>query len=184
MPGSPSADHTPRPSADPVVRASHYLYQVRRRSPDPNWIRMANPDHQYLAVLTWMGNHVDTLNQTFHGILTDLIACWPVHQRIAVDILVAPLDPDLGIDGFCCFHPQPITLVVDPGRIIAANWPQLVGHEVAHAMARSPGHGEPFYQALTHLCIAQGWPLPPRDRLPYWPPCQPHPQPEQFWLGN
>ncbi|XGB41212.1 MAG: hypothetical protein LVS60_12855 [Nodosilinea sp. LVE1205-7] len=181
-----SSPPTSSPTFDPVVRASCYLAQVRQRSPDPTWIKMAHPDHQYLAVLTWIGNHIDSLNQNFHGILADLISCWPPHQRLPLEILVAPLNADLGIDGFCSFQPQSTTLVVDPGRIIAVNWPQLVGHELAHAMARSPGHGECFHAALAHLCLAQGWPLPPDrcDRLKSWPPCQPHPQPQQFWLGN
>lgn len=173
-------------SVDPVMRATAYLAQVRQRSPDPSWIKMPHRHHQYGAALTWIGNHIDNLNGTFQEILEHLINCWPEHQRIPLELWAAPLDPDLGIDGFCCFHCQPMTLVVDPGRIAIDHWPQLVGHELAHAMAHSPGHGESFQRALSHLCIAQGWPLPPGhgDHLKSWPPCQPHPQPQQFWLGN
>ncbi|HIK46212.1 MAG TPA: hypothetical protein IGR64_15215 [Leptolyngbyaceae cyanobacterium M65_K2018_010] len=150
---------------------------------------MANPEDQFLAVLTWMGWHIHQLNQHLSSILADLMTCLPAQAHPDVAIFAAPIAPRVGVDGFCNLHRQPIALVIDPSRVIPADWPHLVAHELAHAIAGTTGHGAEFHSALSHLCLAQDLPMPPtaraaRDWLRYWPPCRPNPQVDQFWLGH
>jgi hypothetical protein len=150
---------------------------------------MANPEDQHLAVLTWIGQHIHEINQQLHGILIELLACLQPQDRPSVEIFAAPIAPKVGIDGFCNLQTHPITLIVDPSRVIPADWPHLVVHELTHATAHGAGHGPRFYQVLSSLCLAQDLPIPPPDSLnrgvlSYWPPCRPNPQAEQFWLGT
>jgi hypothetical protein len=181
---SPPPAHT-----DPVVRASQYFRLVRQLAPQANWVAMANPDHEHLAVLTWIGLHIHHLNQQLDEILVDLLSCFQPQQQPAVQLFAAPLALHVGVDGFCNLHTQPITLVIDPSRVVPADWPHLLVHELAHAIAGTAGHGLPFYQALSYLCVAQDLPLPPANSvngevLRYWPPCRPNPQALGFWLGQ
>ncbi len=150
---------------------------------------MANAEDQYLAVLTWVGRHIHHLNLQLAAILADVLNCFQPQFRPMVQIFAAPIAPKVQLDGFCNWQAQPITLVIDPSRVVQADWPHLVVHELAHAVACSAGHEAKFYQALSHLCLAQDLPLPPAnslesDVLRYWPPCRLLPQPERFWLGE
>lgn len=179
----------PPPDCDPVVRASAYFRWVRQLSIQPSWIAIANPDDQHLAVQTWIGRHIHIVNQHLQTILDGLLAGIQPADRPAVQILAAPIAPRVGVDGFCNLQTQPMTLVVDPSRVVVADWPHLVAHELAHAIAQAAGHGPRFHQVLSHLCMAEGWPQPPADSLhngvlSYWPPCRSHPQPLDFWLGQ
>ena len=171
---------------DPVSRASRYLSWVRQFLPSYDWVTVVTTDQTELAILTALGSRIYTINQQLTLLLADLISCWPDHCQRSVQILAAPLDPHLRIDGFCNMAVVPTTLIVDPGRVEPRDWPHLITHELAHAMAQTPGHGPGFHRALDHLCVAQGLPLPPSqpELLRFWPPCQPHPQPTEFWLGN
>lgn len=171
---------------DPVSRASRYLSWVRQFLPSYDWVTVVTIDQTELAILTALGSRIYTINQQLTLLLADLISCWPDHHQRSVQILAAPLAPHLRIDGFCNMAVVPTTLIVDPGRVEPRDWPHLIAHELAHAMAQTPGHGPGFHRALDHLCVAQGLPLPPSqpELLRFWPPCQPHPQPAEFWLGN
>lgn len=176
----------PPPNADPVVWANRYLRWVRHQSLQADWIALTNVEDQHLAALTAMGETIHHLNQRLHHILTDLIAGLRSEERPTVQIVAAPIALKVGVDGFCNLHTQPITLIVDPSRSLPADWPHLVVHELAHAVSQGAGHGPRFFQALTALCIAQDFPMPPSDSvqrgvLPYWPPCRPNPEADQFW---
>lgn len=179
----------PEPGVDPVVRANAYLRWVRQRSPQADWIALTMAEEQHLAVLTALGTGIHTLNQRLHQILITLLAGLRPEQRPLVEILAAPIALKVGIDGLCNLHTQPMTLIVDPSRIAVDDWPHLVVHELAHAVTQGTGHGPRFGQALTTLCIAQDLPIPPSDSLqrgllPYWPPCRPNPQADQFWAAG
>ncbi|MFM7529436.1 MAG: hypothetical protein ACKO63_13300 [Nodosilinea sp.] len=180
------SDGYPWPEADPLSRASLYLAWVRRFLPGYDWVTIPSIDQAELAVLTVIGSHIQAINQQLALLLADLINCWPNHRQRSVQVLAAPLTPHLQIDGFCNMAVVPTTLIVDPGRVEPGDWPHLIAHELAHAMAETPGHGPGFYRALEHLCLAQGLPLPPLqpELLRFWPPCQPNPHPARFWLGN
>ncbi|WP_198807575.1 hypothetical protein [Leptolyngbya sp. BL0902] len=179
----------PEPGVDPVVRANAYLRWVRQRSPQSDWITLPVAAEQHLAVLTALGLDIHTLNQQLHQILMDLLAGLRLEERPLVQMVAAPLALRVGIDGLCNLQTQPITLIVDPSRIAVDDWPHLVVHELAHALTQGTGHGPRFFHALTALCIAQDLPIPPSDSLqrgllPYWPPCRPNPQADQFWSAG
>ena len=184
--GCIEASGYPWPEADPVGRASRYLAWVRQLLPGCDWVTLTDISQTELAMLVALGSHIQAINQELTLLLADLISCWPNYHQRSVQILAAPLAPRLRIDGFCNMTVVPTTLIVDPGRVDPRDLTHLVAHELAHAIAQTPGHGPGFYRALEHLCLAQGLPLPPPqpELLKFWPPCQPHPQSTQFWLGN
>lgn len=195
----------PASETDPMLRATNYLSVLRDLSVDPSWISLAHIADPPGEALRWMGQHIHRANQRLHSILSDLLDCFEAALRPSVQIFAAPIAPQAGVDGFCCdipdlaFRgdssegtlrecPSAITLMVDPGRIVPADWPGLVAHELAHSIARVPGHGAEFRRAIAHLCLAQDLPLPPpqldAEALSSWPPCRHNPQPELFWLGK
>lgn len=196
------ASHWQRPpETDALLWATQYLGVLRDLAPQPRWISLAHIADPPGEALQWIGRHGHRVNQRLGEILADLLDCFEVSCRPRVQILAAPIAPSAGVDGFYstglseALRPGqadlaglPITLMVDPGRIVAADWPGLVAHELAHSVAIAGGHGAEFRQAIAHLCLAQDLPLPPPDldaaALNAWPPCRRTPQPEQFWLGQ
>lgn len=168
------------------MRGSQYLQWVRHRSLQADWVAITTAEPDYLAVLTTLGERVHHLNQRLHHILTDLLRGIHPATRPRVEVWAAPIALKVGVDGFCNRYTQPITLIVDPSRIVPGDWPHLVVHELAHAMTQETGHGPGFFQALSTLCLAQDLPIPPSDSLergvlPVWPPCRPNPEAEPFW---
>jgi len=178
----------PATGADPGLRASQYMTQLRDLAVQPRWIGLDHIADPPGVALTWIGHHIHQVNQQLNTILLDLLACFEPAQRPRVQIFAAPLVPQAGVDGFYNDGTVPITLMVDPGRIVPADWPSLVAHELAHGVAGASGHGAEFGRAIAHLCLAQDLPLPPptlnAEALRHWPPCRRNPQPEQFWLGQ
>lgn len=192
----------PASGTDPELRATRYLSVLRDLSVEPSWISLAHVADPPGEALIWLGQHLHRVNQRLQAILSDLLGCFEVALRPSVQIFAAPIAPQAGVDGFCCDvpalalrgdspegnRPRAITLMVDVGRIVPADWPGLVAHELAHGIARLPGHGAEFNRAIAHLCLAQDLPLPPpqldAEALSSWPPCRHNPQPELFWLGK
>lgn len=194
----------PASGADPVVRATQYLGLLRDLSVEPRWIALAHVADPPGEALSWIGQHIHRVNQQLNAILSDLLECFETVSSPDMQIFAAPIAPQAGVDGFCCDglspvesdfpngtpheRSAPITLIVDAGRIVPADWPGLVAHELAHAIARIPGHGVEFGRAIAHLCLAQDLPMPSpqldSEALRYWPPCRHNPQPELFWLGR
>jgi hypothetical protein len=186
----------PDPNADLHLRGTQYLAILRELAIQPGWISLAHIADPPGGVLDWIGQHIHQVNQRLNGILIDLLGCFEPAQRSQVQIFAAPIAPQAGVDGFCNRRTAPITLMVDPGHIVPADWPGLVAHELAHGVAESgdrsdglgQGHSERFGRAIAHLCLAQDLPLPAPDldaqALSYWPPCRRAPQPEQVWLGQ
>ncbi|MGB3311040.1 MAG: hypothetical protein WBG32_11855 [Nodosilinea sp.] len=177
----------PAPGDDPVLRATQYLSLLRDLAVQPSWISLDHIADPPGAALSWIGVHVHEVNRQLNTILSDLLACFEVNQRPEVQIFAAPIATQAGVDGFCCDR-SPTTLMVDPGRILPADWPGLVAHELAHAVAKASGHGAEFERAIAHLCLAQDLPVPTpnlsANALSHWPPCRHNPQPEAFWLGQ
>ncbi|MEA5447821.1 hypothetical protein VB780_04520 [Leptolyngbya sp. CCNP1308] len=195
----------PTDNTDSMLRATGYLSVLRDLSIEPGWISLAHVADPPGEALIWIGQHIHRVNQRLQAILNDLLGCFEPALRPSVQIFAAPIGPQAGVDGFCCNvpnvafrrdsprgtpceRPSTITLMVDPGRIVPADWPGLVAHELAHGIARLPGHGAEFRRAIAHLCLAQDLPLPPppldAEGLSSWPPCRHNPQPELFWLGQ
>ncbi len=177
----------PTPGDDPVLRATQYLGLLRDLAVQPGWISLDHIADPPGAALSWIGQHVHEVNQQLNAILSDLLTCFEANQRSRVQLFAAPIAPHAGVDGFCRDR-SPITLMVDPGRIVPADWPGLVAHELAHAVAGASGHGAEFAGAIAHLCLAQDLPVPApnlgAEALSYWPPCRRNPDPKQFWLGQ
>lgn len=189
--------HPPAPDLDPTLRATQYLGVLRDLAVQRGWISLAHIADPPGAALVWIGQNIHRTNQQLHAILNDALDCFEPAQRPGVQIFAAPIAPEAGVDGFCSdglglssghLGDRPITLMVDPGRIVPADWPKLVAHELAHGVVRSAGHGEKFSRAIAHLCLAQDLPLPPptlsAEGLRSWPPCRRTPRPELFWLGQ
>ncbi|MFQ4138619.1 hypothetical protein PGN35_020125 [Nodosilinea sp. PGN35] len=190
----------PTGSPDPERRAAQYLGVLRDLAVEPRWISLAHVADPPGEALRWIGQHIHRVNQRLQTILSDLLGCFEPALSPHVQVFAAPIAPQAGVDGFCCGDrsslpgnalqgmPSAVTLMVDPGRIVAADWPGLVAHELAHGVAQRPGHGAEFSRAIAHLCLAQDLPLPPptldAETLRYWPPCRPTPQPGLFWLGR
>ncbi|PSN11599.1 hypothetical protein C7293_23685 [filamentous cyanobacterium CCT1] len=172
---------------DPTLRATQYLGLLRDLAVQPGWISLDHIADPPGTALIWISAYVHEVNQQLNAILSDLLACFVVSQRPEVQIFAAPIAPQAGVDGFCCDR-TPITLMVDPGRIVPADWPGLVAHELAHGVARVSGHGVEFAGAIAHLCLAQDLPVPAPnldiEALSHWPPCHRTPDPKQFWLGQ
>lgn len=183
---------SPQPATDLALRGAQYMGVLRDLAVQPEWVSLAEVADPPGAALLWIGQHIHRVNQRLNGILEDLLGCFEPAQRPQVQIFAAPIAPRAGVDGFCNRCTAPITLMVDPGRIVPADWPGLVAHELAHGvaglMAQEEGHGHGFGRAIAHLCLAQDLPLPPpnlkADALRYWPPCRRNPHPEAFWLGQ
>jgi hypothetical protein len=172
--------------ADAGVRAARYLRVLRDLAINPYWIGLSESGADCSQAMESLGLHIDGVNQQLDDILQECLACFHPEKRPAVQILAAPIVPRAGLDGFCNLEVQPITLMVDPSRIMRADWNKLVIHELAHGMARSAGHGETFRDALSHLCLAFDLPEPPgaasAQVLQSWPPYQTNPAWATFWL--
>ncbi|NJL44991.1 MAG: hypothetical protein HC922_03070 [Leptolyngbyaceae cyanobacterium SM2_3_12] len=174
--------------ADPVVRTAQYFRAMRDLAVKADWIALAETNPQPLLALTWIGQNIHRINQRLDDLLRDLLTCFNPNQRPQVQVFAAPIAPRARVDGFCNFSIQPITLIIDPSRILAADWLYLVAHELAHGVVATAGHGPLFHQAMVHLCLAHDLPLPPPDCLEtgvlkYWPPYRANPQADEFWLG-
>jgi hypothetical protein len=182
----------PTPTTDHHHRGTQYLALLRDLAIQPSWISLTHLADPPGAVVLWIGQYIHWVNRQLYSILQDLLGCFEPTQQPSIQIFAAPIAPQAGVDGFCSDRvgsdrSAPITLIVDPGRIVPLDWPGLVAHELAHGIARSPGHGPEFAQAIAHLCLGHGLPLPPphldATGLSAWPPCRPNPNPNQFWLG-
>ncbi|MBE9109436.1 hypothetical protein IQ273_08405 [Nodosilinea sp. LEGE 07298] len=178
----------PASEVDPVLRATQYLSLLRDLAVQPSWVSLDHIADPPGAALIWIGLHIHEVNQPLNAILSDLLACFEVSQRPRVQLFAAPIATRAGVDGFCSDRSVPTTLMVDPSRIVPADWPGLVAHELAHSVAGASGHGVEFERAIAHLCLAQDLPVPAptidANALSHWPPCRRHPQPETFWLGQ
>ncbi|MBE9156303.1 hypothetical protein IQ265_05585 [Nodosilinea sp. LEGE 06152] len=177
----------PAPGDDPLLRATQYLGLLRELAVQPSWISLDHIADPPGVALIWIGHHIHQVNQQLNAVLSDLLACFEAAQRPRVQIFAAPIATQAGVDGFCRDRSL-TTLMVDPGRIVPADWPGLVAHELAHAVAGASGHGAEFAQAIAHLCLAQDLPVPApnadAETLSHWPPCRRNPDPKQFWLGQ
>jgi hypothetical protein len=178
----------PEPPMEAEVWGSQYLAMVRDLAVQPAWVSLAHVADPPGAALDWLGRHIHQVNRQLDAMVRDLLDCFAPGEQPRVQIFAAPIAPAAGVDGFCNPHSAPITLIVDPGRIVPEHWSRLVAHELAHAVTQAGGHDEGFRDAIAHLCLAQDLPLPTpelsAETLCYWPPCRRPPDPANFWLGH
>lgn len=172
---------------DPFVRGLDYLQQVRRLAQDINLIDLRENQRDQIALCTWIGLHIDAVNLELNCCLYACQSCFHEWERRTVQIYAAPFRTAYGIDGLCNLHGTPTIILIDAGRVASSDWLGLVAHEYAHAHVGSPGHGQPFFQAMSHLCLGLGLPQPSveqADRLSQWPPSRSKLDAIGFWRGE
>jgi hypothetical protein len=178
-------------SADPFTRGLDYLYGVRSLALTPDLVDLIDQREGdwRVPICTWIGQNIDRVNAQLNVYLEACHQCFYAWDAPAVQIFAAPLALQAGIDALCNLETQPITLLIDVGRVVPEDWLFLVVHEYAHAHARSPGHHQQFARSLAHLCLGLGIPLPadrgdPQNWLPFYPYCRSTQDPLAFWQGQ
>jgi hypothetical protein len=176
-------------SADAFTRGLDYLYGIRSLAPDPEMIDLIHDSDHRDVICTWIGQKIDSVNQRLNQILQDCHNCFHTWEQPPLQIFAAPFARSFGIDAICNLETEPITILVDVGRVLPEDWLLLVLHEYAHAHAGSPGHHLQFARSLTHLCLGLEV-TPPivqagqEDCLRFYPPCPLIPDPLAFWRGE
>lgn len=174
-------------STDPFTRGLDYLYGVRSLAMDAGVIDAVDDIDHRTPLCAWIGKHIDGVNQQLDIYLQACHSCFHLWEQPVVQIFAAPLAQSLGIDGLCNLQTHPITILIDVGRVVPADWLLLVVHEYAHAHAGSPGHHEKFARSLSHLCLGMGIAPPESEitsHLQFYPHCRPTPNPWAFWRGE
>lgn len=149
---------------------------------------------QRIRVCEWMGEHIYGINLLLNAYLHACHQCFESYERPDIRILAAPLASDLGLDGLCNIFTDPITMLIDVGRVDPADWICVVAHEYAHAYLGTPGHTDQFQAVLNHLCLGLGLepfvgfehlPATVREQhLQHWPCCQTRQNSLAFWQGK
>ncbi|BAZ51574.1 hypothetical protein NIES4103_42310 [Nostoc sp. NIES-4103] len=175
-------------STDPFTRGLDYLYRTRSLALEPDMVDVVYDQSKRIPICTWIGNHIDAVNAQLNACLQACHNCFHPWEQCAIQIFAAPLANSFGIDGLCNLQTDPITILIDVGRVIPEDWHLLVIHEYAHAHAGSPGHHQKFAQSLAHLCL--GFAIAPPTyqlgmevSLRSYPDCRPTQDPLAFWQG-
>lgn len=175
--------------ADPYSRGLDYLYQMRSLAIDPELISIVHDPTHRIPVCIWIAQHIQSVNERLNVCLQACHDCFHPWQQRRMQIFAAPFADGFGIDGLCNLQTDPITLLVDVGRVVQDDWLALVAHEYAHAHLGSPGHQVEFVRVLTHLCLGLGLNLPDSysDCEVHWrslPALRRTLHPLHFWLGH
>jgi hypothetical protein len=104
-------------------------------------------------VCIWIGDHVEAINARLAELLQACHQCFHAYDQRSIQVIAVPLAQAFEIDGFCNLKTDPITLLLDVGRVVPEDWLALLMHEYAHAHVGSPGHHQAFAEALSHLCL-------------------------------
>lgn len=175
-------------STDPFTRGLDYLYYTRSLAIEPDIVDVVYDVEKRIPICTWIGNHIDAVNAELNACLQACHNCFHPWEQRTIQIFAAPLANSFRIDGLCNLQTDPITILIDVGRVIPEDWQLLVIHEYAHAHAGSPGHHQKFAQSLAHLCL--GLAIAPPSYQPgmevslrSYPDCRPTQDPLAFWRG-
>jgi hypothetical protein len=164
-----------------------YLTQIQQLELQPDLINIFSGDSERQRYYTWIAAHHPRLNALLARHLQACADCFYPENRPRLEIYAAPLMPDRAIDAFCNVRHQPGVIVVDLGRLVAADWLRVVIHEYAHAMVGSAGHSPRFGSLVDHLCLGLQVPTRPglsETQLRSYPPCQATLDPLAFWRGE
>lgn len=176
-------------SNDPFTRGLDYLYGIRCLALDSEMIDVVYDMNNRIPMCVWIGQHIDRVNKQLENYLQACHDCFHPWEQPTVQIFAAPLAQRFGIDGLCNLDTNPITILIDVGRVVSADWLLLVVHEYAHAHAGSPGHHEQFARSLAHLCLGLGivppvWEVGMEYHLRFYPHCRATQNPLAFWRGE
>jgi hypothetical protein len=176
-------------STDPVACGLDYLYGVRSLALTPEMVDLVYDLEHRTPVCIWISNHIEVVNAQLNDCLQACHDCFHAWEQPAVQIFAAPLAQSFGLDALCNFQTEPISILVDVGRVRPKDWLLLVAHEYAHAHAGIPGHHHQFARSLTHLCLGLDIASPSyqpgqEDSLRFYPGYPPVPDPLAFWQGN
>jgi len=175
-------------SSDPFTRGLDYLYGVRSLALDLEMVdRVYDVTHR-VPICTWIGKHIEAVNIQLNAYVKACHECFHAWEQPSIQIFAAPLAQSFGIDALCNFQTQPLTILIDVGRVDPKDWLLLVVHEYAHAHAGSPGHHPQFARSLAHLCLGLEITPPPEqpgmeNSLRFYPHCRPTQDPLAFWRG-
>ncbi|UKP00336.1 hypothetical protein [Nostoc sp. UHCC 0870] len=176
-------------STDPVARGLDYLYGVRCLALDSEMIDVVYDMNNRIPLCAWISEHIDGVNRQLEKYLQACHDCFHPWEQPPIQICAAPIAQGFGIDALCNLQTHPITILIDVGRVVPADWLRLVVHEYAHAHVGFPGHQEQFARSLSHLCLGLGIAPPPREsaiesHLRFYPDCRPTQNPLAFWRGE
>ncbi len=164
-----------------------YLQSVQFLLPDALTMDVIDNLRDRVSIYRWIGRSIDNINRLLQSHLNACHQCFNVSDRRSIQILAVPFASSVRLDGFCNISTNPISILVDVGRVAPPDWLALVAHEYAHAHLGYQGHDQNFARVLGHLCLGLGLPQPPVDNdrsLYYWPPYQPTLDPSAFWRGE
>lgn len=174
--------------SDPFSRGLDYLYQVRTLAIEPDLIDMVYRLEERTPVCTWIGTQIDAINAALQQHVEACQACFHPWERRSIQIFAAPFADSFGIDGVCNLACNPVTLLVDVGRVVPEDWLALVAHEFAHAQLGFPGHSSEYGRVLMHLCLGLDLALPTDFSTEIdWrslPPYRKTINPAVFWCGD
>jgi hypothetical protein len=176
-------------STDPFTRGLDYLYGLRSLAFIPEMVDLVDYLSDRQPICVWIGDHIDGVNTQLNAHLQTCHDCFHPWEQQLIQIFAAPLVQSFGIDGLCNLQTNPVTILIDVGRVIPEDWLRLVIHEYAHAHAGYPGHHSQFQRSLTHLCLGLDIPAPPdyddrEDRLRFYPNYGSTQDPLAFWRGE
>jgi hypothetical protein len=177
-----------------LERGSEYLEAVRCLALMPSMVDVIEDRILRDRLCAWIGTYIDAINAELQACLEMCHACFHAPERRSIQILAAPLASRFGLDGSCNIESDPVTILIDVGRVAPSDWLKLVAHEYAHAHLGSPGHDRRFLAILEHLCLGLGMQPPSFSseisvtemaaRLQNWPDCRSLPDPLAFWMGK
>ncbi|MBH8572512.1 hypothetical protein I8752_05560 [Nostocaceae cyanobacterium CENA369] len=175
-------------STDPFTRGLDYLYGARSLALEPEIVDVVYDLDNRIPICTWIGNHIDAVNAELNAYLQACHDCFHPWEQCVIQIFAAPFAQSFGIDGLCNLQTNPITILIDVGRVQPEDWWLLVMHEYAHAHAGSPGHHQEFAKSLAHLCLGlaiapPSWQAGMEASLRSYPNCRPTKDPLAFWQG-
>jgi hypothetical protein len=169
-------------------RGQQYIQFVQGLAPTPVAIDVLDHTRDRDPICLWIGQHIDAINRDLQLHLNQCHGCFDISDRPSVQILAVPLPDCLGLDGLCNLTTQPITILVDIGRLHHEEWLALIAHEYAHACLGQAGHDQRFAAVLSHLCIGLGLEPPSKQGdlayLAAWPPYTRTLDPLAFWRGE